>query len=285
MHLEPVIRDELERWRGEPLARVSAVGGGCIAETARVTFASGNVFFLKFGAFDPTLFRKEANGLNALRTAGALRVPQVFLATERLLLLEWIPPGRKPPDFFERFGRALAGLHRVRGASFGFFEDNFIGATPQPNPPTATWSEFYVTHRLHFQFRLAERKGYVTPSFARNYARLEARVPEILSGSEEPPTLLHGDLWSGNYLVDEAGAPCLIDPAVYYGHREAELAMTKLFGGFPPVFHHAYAQAFPLPPGHAYRENLYKLYHVMNHLNLFGRGYLPQALSLVEGYL
>lgn len=144
---------------------------------------------------------------------------------------------------------------------------------------------FYYNKRLLFQYRLAERNGYATAALRNGISKLESRIHTILSGSEELPCLLHGDLWSGNFLCDSLGNPVLIDPAVYYGHREADLAMTRLFGGFPETFYRAYDKEYPLAAGYFYREGLYKLYHVLNHLNLFGTGYLGEAESILKFYL
>jgi fructosamine-3-kinase len=179
-------------------------------------------------------------------------------------------------------------MHRYTSECFGFYEDNFIGATPQLNIPdnfeSSDWTLFYLNKRLLFQFHLAERNGYTDENFRRLFSNLEKRLPEILKGSEEPPALLHGDLWSGNFMVNKAGNATLIDPAVYYGHREAELAMTKLFGGFSSSFYSAYNKTYPLKSGWEFREEVYTLYHVLNHLNLFGAGYKNQAFMLMKQY-
>lgn len=278
----------VEAWAGETVTDARRLGGGCIANAQQIRLASGRCCLLKSGVDHPEMFRTEANGLRELARAKALRVPAVYLQETDFLLLEFIPPGAPGQDFFERFGRKFADLHRFQAAQFGFYEDNFIGATPQPNrpnPQTANhWPAFYYEHRLLFQYRLAERNGHLSEALRRDFRPLESNIERILAGSEEPPCLLHGDLWSGNFLVDEKGEACLIDPAVYYGHREADLAMTRLFGGFGEAFYRAYEEAYPLPPGFEHREGLYKLYHVLNHLNLFGRGYLAQAEALLRRY-
>ena len=284
----PEMLKRVEAWAGAAVVDARPLGGGCIANAQQLRLASGRSFLLKSGVAHPEMLLTEANGLRELARAKALRVPEVHLQEAEFLLLEFIEPGKPGSDFFERFGRAFAELHRFQAAEFGFYEDNFIGATPQqnrPTPHTATnWPAFYYEHRLRFQYRLAERNGRLSDALRRDFRPLEANIEQILAGSEEPPCLLHGDLWSGNFLVDEGGNACLIDPAVYYGHREADLAMTRLFGGFGEAFYRAYQEAYPLPPGYEYREDLYKLYHVLNHLNLFGRGYLAQAEALLRRY-
>jgi len=204
-------------------------------------------------------------------------------------LMEFIYPGTKKKNFFEDFGWSLANLHRYTASHFGFYEDNFIGATPQLNvvkgSASKTWKQFFWEYRILYQFQLAQKNGYADEKLTNGISQLEDRVEMILSGSEESPSLLHGDLWKGNFIVDRNGEPVLIDPAVYYGHREADLAMTKLFGGFPPEFYEAYNENYPLKEGYEYRENIYLLYHVLNHLNLFGHSYYLKAIQLIYSYL
>ncbi len=279
---------EIERWAGEPVAATRGRSGGSIAESQTVRLKSGRMLLVKTGAVGPDMFPKEANGLRELQQAGVIRVPEVLLVQRDFLLLEYIPAGSPGRDFFERFGQQLAALHRTEADAFGFYEDNYIGATVQKNeaagPAQTDWTAFYWEYRLLFQYRLAEKNGYATPELTRLFAALEQRISDILGGCEAVPALLHGDLWSGNFLADENGNPVLIDPAVYYGHREADLAMTKLFGGFAPQFYAAYHEAYPLAAGYAYRENIYKLYHLLNHLNLFGRGYYEASVQALRFY-
>ncbi len=282
------IQKTIEQWAGETITSRRMVGGGSIADAQKIRLKSGREFFLKTGAQDRRMFPKEANGLRELRKSGAIRVPEALLVTDELLLLEFIPAARPGGGFFERFGRQFAQLHRLSADSFGFYEDNFIGSTVQLNIPLAgaasDWVKFYWENRLAFQFRLAEKNGFADDEMRKLFQKLENKIDGILLGSEEPPALLHGDLWSGNFLADSQNQPVIIDPAVYYGHREADLAMTKLFGGFDAGFYAAYRECFPLPAGYDYRENIYKLYHVLNHLNLFGRSYYDQAIHLMKFY-
>lgn len=271
---------------------MSAVGGGCIAAAAIARFADGTEVFVKTAQGAPGLFACEADGLRALAAAQAIRVPNVLAVGADALVLERIREGTRRPRFFEAFGRAFAALHAHCGKACGFWQDNFIGATPQPNAPLqgsweaaaddgSGWPAFFVERRLRFQVRLAAERGH-GDELHRLLDRAEPRMLELLAGAIEPPCLLHGDLWAGNYLVDERGEPCLIDPAVYFGHREADLAMTRLFGGFAPGFYAAYKEAAPLAPGHQVRLPLYQLYHVLNHGNLFGGGYFAQAQRILH---
>ena len=244
---------------------------------------SGKEYFLKSGMANDK-YCCEANGLKELAMAQSIRVVEVAAVGKDYILTEYIRRGVASNDFFERFGRELACMHRFQSDSFGFYENNYIGDNVQVNLPNekerTDWVDFYFNKRLLFQFRLAEKNGYATPNLKNGIMHLEKTIEAILGDSVEPPCLLHGDLWGGNFLCDENGCAVLIDPAVYYGHREAELAMTKLFGGFTQTFYDSYQQEYPLKPGWEYREGLYKLYHVLNHLNLFGRSYLHEAENL-----
>ncbi|MGQ1784295.1 fructosamine kinase family protein [Saccharicrinis sp. GN24d3] len=259
-------------------------GGGCIANSQIIKTASGKAFFLKQG-FSNGMFPCEANGLKELEKSASIKTPKVVAVDEDFLLLEYIEQGGKSREAMFNFGCSFAQMHQYTGSNFGFYEDNFIGATPQINSPNENWLDFYHEKRLLYQYKLAEKNGYANTSLKNKFKSIERQLPEILSGSEERPSLLHGDLWGGNYLIDSSGNAVLIDPAVYYGHREADLAMTKLFGGFSGEFYKGYQQTLPLKDGYAYRENIYLLYHVLNHLNLFGTGYYSHAIQLMDFYL
>jgi len=281
--------NRIEDWAGRKIINYKSVAGGSIAKTDQIEFEDGRFCFLKTGSVSSDTFQKEANGLKELAKTNSIRVPEVFLVDENFLLLEYIEQGRKDHKFFIHFGEQLASLHSRTAFKFGFREDNYIGSTPQLNVgkanETENWIDFYYNKRLLYQYKLAEQKGLAGNELKNGFLILENRIEEILEGSEEKPTLIHGDLWSGNYLCDKNSNPVLIDPAIYYGHREAELAMTKLFGGFDPIFYDTYSKHKPLPQGYDYRENIYMLYHVLNHLNIFGNSYYGQAVRLVWSYL
>ncbi len=293
--INPVLKQEIlnaiESVVGEKIVADLSVGGGCIADSRKIKTGSGKEFFLKTGYESNRLFHCEANGLKELAKTQAIRIPQVVLVADDFLLLEYIPQGTRDTLFFKKFGQNLARMHRFQSEYFGFSEDNYIGTSPQLNIPNKNkcedqdWATFYFNKRLLFQYELAEKNGYTSPRFKNAFVKLESILESILKGSEEPPCLLHGDLWGGNYLCDESGDAVLIDPAVYYGHREADLAMTKFFGGFAPAFYESYLREFPLPKGWEYRENIYTLYHALNHLNLFGSGYLHKAEQLLNFYV
>jgi fructosamine-3-kinase len=286
--MDKPVKNKLEEILGEEARVISGIGGGSIADSNIIETSSGKRFFLKTG-FSSSMFINEANGLKELRKPGCIKIPEVIAADRDFLLLELVTPGPRIKNFWKVFGRQFAEMHKFTARSYGFYENNYIGATPQMNIPSESeqnnWVEFYLNKRLGFQIELAEKNGYGTPELKRAFSKLAEKIDTILEGSEESPALLHGDLWSGNYITGSEGEPVLIDPAVYYGHREADLAMTYLFGGFSNEFYKAYNEAYPLKDGWEYRLNIYKLYHVLNHLNLFGTGYYGQALRLMEYYL
>ena len=230
----------------------------------------------------------EVDGLARLAAAGALRVPRVLTqeasATEAWIGLEWFDLRAADTASEARMGAALARLHAVIGPGFGLERDNAIGGSPQPNAPAGDWPQFWCLRRLGFQLELAARGGLGGRLLDRGRRLLE-RVPQLFDGHAPVPSLLHGDLWAGNRGVLPDGTPVIFDPAVYYGDREADIAMTRLFGGFAARFYQAYAAEWPLDAGAATRADLYNLYHALNHLNLFGGGYRAMAESLIDRLL
>ncbi|MFO7178679.1 MAG: fructosamine kinase family protein [Pseudomonadota bacterium] len=272
------IAEAIEARLGRRILGAKAVSGGDINEAAVLELDGGPRVFVKWNPRAPAaMFAAEARGLAWLADAKALRIPNVLAVSEpgdaaQFLVLEWIAPGRPGAGFDERLGRGLAALHRAGAPSFGFEQDNFIGSLPQENAPAPTWAEFFALRRLDPQVRRAVDGGRASYSMRRAFERLFARLPDLV-GPEEPPARLHGDLWGGNLHVDEDGEPCLIDPAVYGGHREVDLAMMRLFGGFSERVFAAYAEAYPLQPGAEQRVSLYQLYPLLVHLNLFGGSY------------
>src|SRR4051812_19442334 len=258
------------------------LSGGDINQAYAVTLDDGRRWFVKTNPRPPAgMFPSEARGLAWLSAARALRVPAVAAVDEAFLVLELLQPGPRTPSFDEDLGRGLAALHRAGAPAFGLDHDNYIGRLPQSNRPAASWSELYRRERLEPQVRRAAAAGLVPPSLARAFERLYGRPPELV-GPDEPPSRLHGDLWGGNLMADDRGAPCLIDPAVYGGHREIDLAMMRLFGGFGPRVFAAYAEAYPLAPGHEERVPLYQLYPLLVHVNLFGGSYVGSVEAALD---
>ena len=272
------------------------VGGGCINRAEIAILDDGSRRFVKSNRSSSAadMFAREAEGLEALAAPDVLRVPRDPVAgtagggETAFLVMEAIPAGRPKEGFFADFGRRFARLHRETArtgeGAFGFGHDNYIGATPQPNGLADDWVEFFRERRLGHQIGLARERGLSDPELDRLADRVLGRLDRLLDLPGEPACLLHGDLWSGNYMSDDAGDPVLIDPAVYYGHREADLAMTELFGGFDQAFYRAYGEEWPLPPGSPDRRELYKLYHLLNHLNLFGRGYRDRCVEILRRF-
>jgi fructosamine-3-kinase len=264
----------------------SAVGGGCINQAHRVDSNRGP-FFVKLNTADGLdMFAAEAAGLEELQQVESLRVPTPLswglAAGQAFLVLEFLDLGG--PGSQASLGAGLAAMHRINADQFGWYRDNTIGATPQRNTQCSDWCEFWNKWRLGLQLELAGRHGANRQLLERGQ-HLLASLPALLQGHSPEPSLLHGDLWSGNHAFTRAGEPAIFDPAVYYGDRETDLAMTELFGGFGRDFYAAYRAAWPLDTGYATRKRLYKLYHVLNHFNLFGGAYQLQAQALIDSLL
>jgi fructosamine-3-kinase len=278
--VNPRHRQEVEARLRTRIVSTQALSGGDISDCHGVVLADGRAVFVKANSRAPAdFFGAEARGLTWLAEAGRLRIPAVLAVARHFIVLEWMKPGRSAADFDERLGRELAELHRAApGGGLGLDHDNFIGPLPQCNTPTATWAEFYRARRLEPQLRQAVDAGLLPlaprRAFERVLGQLEQRIPP-----GQPACRLHGDLWSGNVIRDELGAPCLIDPAVHGGDREIDLAMMRLFGGFSARVFEAYEEAWPLVPGGAERVPLYQLYPLLVHLNLFGASYLSRLES------
>lgn len=268
--------------RGET---AQAQPGGCISTAMKLESSDGPVFV----KLEPPQFADrlaaEADGLAALAHADVVRVPAVVAcgiceegSGQAFLIIEWIESIQHPAAA-AALGTQLAALHQQASPTFGWHRDNYIGATPQVNTVSDSWIDFLRDQRLGYQLQLAASNGYrLNDAHA---AHLLSDLAMFYSDYRPRPSLLHGDLWGGNWFADEHGAPVIFDPAVYYGDREADLAMTELFAGFGADFYAAYAQAWALDPGYSVRRDLHQLYHVLNHLNLFGGGYLNQANAVL----
>jgi fructosamine-3-kinase len=273
---------------GSPVAGSSGVAGGDINRAERMALADGRELFVKHRQGAPAgMYAAEAAGLAWLAEPAALRTPAVVAVGDerppRFLALEWIQRGGPAPGHDEALGRGLAALHLAGPAAFGLADDNFIGSLPQRNGRADSWPDFYAERRLEPMARAAVDAGALPAQFLDGLERLRPRLAD-LCGPPEPPARLHGDLWGGNAMTDAAGAPVLIDPAAYGGHREVDLAMMRLFGGFSAAVFAAYAEAHPLAAGHQDRVELYQLYPVLVHVVLFGGGYARSAERILSRY-
>ena len=281
MHGE--LNRRLSQLFGQNVTVDGSVTGGCINEAWRASTDGGSVFVKTHAHAPPGMFLAEADGLRELSRAGC-RVPEVLAVAEDALILEWIQPGQMVPAVQEAMGRGLAAQHRITAPLSGFDGGhNYIGTTRQPNEPASDPLTFFRDQRLGFQQDLLRRRGRLTTALDVALTRVRDRLGSWLDAAQ-PCSLLHGDLWGGNAMASMAGEPVLFDPAVYYGFREADLAMTTLFGGFSARFYEAYSEVYPLPAGHEERRDLFNLYHVLNHHNLFGGGYGAQALEMARAY-
>ena len=270
------------------VARQRPVAGGCI-NTAAVLEDGSSRYFVKLNhASRAAMFEAEAAGLEELAAAEAVRTPAPICwgITEdtAYLVLEYLALVSGNARSQARLGHGLAAMHRVTAPRFGWSRDNTIGATPQINAPSADWVDFWRTHRLGYQLTLARRNGF-GGALQRQGEKLLVELPRFFTSYRPQPALLHGDLWGGNYGALANADPVVFDPAVYYGDRETDIAMTELFGGFDANFYGAYRESYPLDAGYPVRKQLYNLYHILNHLNLFGGGYGRQAEHLMDALL
>ncbi len=263
------------------------LGGGSINQVFRLRTDAGE-FCLKYNHATayPGMFEAEAQGLTLLAAANAVRVPGVITTGDAgpyaFILLEYLAPGSPARDTMARLGESLADLHRHHVSKFGLDHSNYMGSLPQDNTPADEWAVFFRERRLEPQIRLAHRRGLLPSKALQNFESLYKKLPGFFP--EEPPALVHGDLWSGNYHVTSGGEAALIDPAVYYGHREIDIAMSLLFGGFSREFYESYSASFPLAPGWQERTGISNLYPLLIHLNLFGTSYLGDILRIVDRF-
>lgn len=280
---------------GIKIKKTSRIFGGDINEAYGLTLTGGRQIFMKTNAKENlSFFAAEAEGLNAIAETKTIGTPKILgIGTDKdrggfsFLLLEFIHGGSRRADYWEELAGQLANMHRASTASlvtngkYGFFCDNFIGRRRQVNTGYDSWTSFFRECRLEPQFQDASR--YFDGEDRKKIIRFLDHLDEILVEPEQP-SLLHGDLWGGNVIAGNDGRAWLIDPAVYVGHAEADLAMTELFGGFSPAFYDAYKEALPLQPGYERRRDVYNLYHLLNHLNMFGRSYLPEVMHILKVY-
>lgn len=283
-----MVQNEVIRWLqlqgyGEVVG-VEPVSGGCINNGQRITTSAGQTLFLKQNSRAPDdMFFSEARGLEALQKEHVPRVPKVYIYGETFILLEDLKPASPIKDFWILFGHQLATLHKYTNDRFGFDHDNYIGSTRQLNPWTDNGHEFFGRFRLVFQAELAYQRKLMPAHYLDKIVRLADMLKQLVP--KQPASLIHGDLWRGNVITDAEGNPAIIDPATHYGWAEAELAMTDLFGGFPDSFYAAYIEVNPLNDGFRDRFPIYNLYHLLNHLNIFGASYWARVKQIVDFYV
>ncbi|MBD0295892.1 MAG: fructosamine kinase family protein [Bacteroidota bacterium] len=287
MPLTNNLKESLQKELGIQIRNVQTIGGGCINETYKI-IAEQSFFFCKINSATkfPQLFQKEASGLSYLKKQNVIKLPDVLAqfeeAGKQVLVLEWITTGTRTESFWKNFGTAVAALHHVSHTYFGFEEDNYMGSIPQPNNPANDWVTFFKTQRLEPLVLQCVRKELLTERQVALFEKIYQQLPGFFE--VENPALLHGDLWSGNFMCNSQSEPVLIDPAVYYGHRSIDLGMSTLFGGFRNNFYEAYHYHYPLPKNYEEQWQLCNLYALLIHLFLFGKSYLPQIENIMQRF-
>lgn len=269
------------------IAEVAPAAGSSFSHTARLTLQSGELLFVKYASSPlPGIFQREYEALRLLYATRTVQVPKPVCSGGTFIATAWIAFGSKAPDWHEALGRGLALLHRARQSSrYGFDSDNYLGASPQRNGWDESWLEFWRERRLGAQLAMWRRHAGDGDKLLTLGETVLARLDKYLDAVREPGVLLHGDLWSGNAAADRTGRPVIYDPASYYGHREAEFGMMRLFGGFGPRVEAAYQEVWAFEPGSDDRIALYRLYHELNHLNLFGEAYYGRCLDTIKALL
>lgn len=283
------LQHQIEQILDRPVGNVRTVSGGSINEAAEITDADGQHFFLKWNSSAPAdMFPKEEKGLELLRSAqSGLKCPKVIEADSTdngtgFILMTFIKRGTGKSGSDRQFGEQLAALHREADDQFGLDYDNYIGRLSQSNKKHGRWINFFIEERLEPQLQMALNDGKFQSAIRDNFNRLYGRLPDLLP--EEPASLLHGDLWNGNYCYDSEGSPAVYDPAVYYGNREIEIAFTHLFGGFSTEFYRSYQASFPMEDDFNSRKDIYNLYPLLVHTNMFGGSYIRQVQSIISRF-
>ena len=286
--LPSAITQQCEEILGTSILAAQPVSGGDVNQALVLETGEGH-FFLKINTAPVSgrMFETEAAGLAVLASTGSIKTPAVLgfgsTAEGSFLLMEHIETGYRPAGFWEKFGAALAELHRNAAPNFGLDHDNFIGSLSQPNCQHDNWPDFYINERLLPQLDIAKQQTRLQPVDFQGFETLFNRLADLCP--TEPPALVHGDFWSGNFLCDTGGQPVLIDPATCYAHREMDLAMSRLFGGFDRPFYRSYEEAWPLAPGFEQRLPVYQLYYLLVHVNLFGGGYVGSVRSALKQFI
>jgi fructosamine-3-kinase len=267
------------------LHSVGFIGGGSINDARRINTSKGN-FFAKLNNLDeyPGMFECEADGLEFLRAHSQFRIPETIGtgSTENVqwIIMRLIQPAPKKEGYWNEFAKKLADFHRQTSETFGYHRDNYLGSLPQANNQKSTWTEFYASERIEPQLKMAKDKGLASAEMVRLFEKMLGRMERYFP--TEPAAALHGDLWTGNFMTDDEGSATIFDPAVYYGHREMDIAMSRLFGSFGDEFYRAYQKHFPMEAGWEDRMDIANLYPLLAHLNLFGGGYAAQIMTILR---
>ncbi len=291
MHLPTALHDSIAARLGTNIQNVQVCSGGDINEAAQIVTSDGSLFVKWHPRSPQHMFSTEAKGLSLLRKSNTVRVPEVIMVEEArddcpaYILLEWLESGTPQAHTSHQLGEQLAALHQQSASEHGLDHDNFIGRLPQYNHQHATWAAFYAEQRIRPQMKIAQQVGQLPTHREKLLNTLLQRLDTLLPQPNPPASLLHGDLWGGNFMTLTGGQPAVIDPAVYYGHREIEMAFTELFGGFSPAFYDAYNSVYPLDKEYQRRKSLYQLYPLMVHMNLFGGGYGRSVDSILRQYV
>lgn len=270
------------------ISSIHTVGGGSINDAYQLKTNKGN-YFLKVNDANayPNMFEREQGGLQLLSQPKVIRVPEVIqtgvIGKSSFLLMEFIEEGRKGADFWETFANQLADLHRNSNDYFGLDQNNYMGSLPQDNSQSKSWGEFFVTRRIEPTVKMSRDLNRLSEEMVRKFDRFYATLEDFFP--KEKPSLIHGDLWSGNYMADKEGNPVIYDPAVYYGHREMDIAMTQLFGGCSAEFYEHYNEVFPMEKGWEERMDVANLYPLLVHVVLFGGGYARQVESILRRFI
>ena len=281
------VQKAIEQILGQKINAITQISGGDINEARLLQTAKG-FFFTKINSssFAYEMFETEIQGLETLRKSNTIKIPNILgigkADQTAFLILEYIEPHATSPKFWKNFGSQLADLHQTTQVSFGLNHNNFIGTLPQSNNAHSSWDEFYINERLMPQLNLAIKKNLLSHSTLQDFELLFKKLNQICPN--EPPALIHGDLWNGNFICGKNEIPVLIDPSISFGHCEMDLAMTKLFGGFDQTFYEAYQNCYPLKPNFEDRMEVYQLYYLLVHLNLFGKGYLPSVINVLRKF-
>ena len=288
--LKDAIRDRISQHfaGGNSTIQFQSIGGGSINQAYKVSFANKTLFCkINSATKFPHLFQRESSGLELIRKQGIIQAAEVFDCFEvngmQILLLKWIHEGERSESFWKMFGEQLAALHHITAVDFGLDEDNFMGSVPQSNRPSVDWTNFFVEQRLNPLLQLCTNKKLLSYRCCQQFENLYQQLPNIFD-KEQKPALLHGDLWSGNFMCNQGSEPVLIDPAVYFGHPSVDLGMTTLFGGFAPSFYEAYRFHSPFPSNYEEQWQVCNLYPLLIHLYLFGSSYLTQVERTLSRY-